>query len=219
MTRPEQTDWDRYYGRPFWTAGFTRRLTGRRLLGAIRRHLPSRPPGELVVLELGGAGGSFFEMLSERLTPGQYHVVDKNRAGLSLLGARRRPGLETVVHHCDVRDCRLPVRADVVFSVGLVEHFPSAETSQVIATHFRLVSPGGLVIITFPTPTPLYCLARRLAEGLGLWMFPDERPLDMGEVLDQVRQRGRLLERGIIWPIVYTQGLVAVQAGPGPAER
>lgn len=211
MTPPEQTDWDRYYGRPYRTAALTRRITGRRLLGVMSRHAPSRPPGELVVLELGGAGSCFFELISQGLAPAQYHVVDRNRAGLGLLRARRRPGADAVCHECDVRECQLPIKADVVFSVGLIEHFPPQETSRVIDTHFALAAPGGVIIITFPTPTILYRLARRVSEGLGQWIFHDERPLPMAEVLDQVRGRGSLVESGIIWPIVLTQGLVAVK--------
>ncbi len=37
---------------------------------------------------------------------------------------------------------------DVVFSLGVVEHFP--ETDSAIAEHFRVLKPGGTAIITVP---------------------------------------------------------------------
>jgi 2-polyprenyl-3-methyl-5-hydroxy-6-metoxy-1,4-benzoquinol methylase len=66
--------------------------------------------------------------------------------------------------------------ADVVFSVGLIEHFDQSGTNAMIRAHFKALKPAGCAIISFPTPTWLYRAAPRLAETLGLWKFPDERP-------------------------------------------
>jgi cyclopropane fatty-acyl-phospholipid synthase-like methyltransferase len=220
MTPPDTTDWDHYYRRPNPAALITRRITAGRLLGAIKRFAPPRDPGRMVVLELGGGGGSFYEVILSRLKPARYHLVDRNLSGLTTLGSSPQADPRVVCHVCDVRDCHLPIRADVVFSVGLIEHFGPADTQRVIDTHFAHLAPGGVVIITFPTPTWLYRLARGMAEALRLWSFPDERPLTMPEVLAAVDGRGDLAEQGIIWPIVYTQGLVVVKPRLEPgAER
>jgi cyclopropane fatty-acyl-phospholipid synthase-like methyltransferase len=216
MTRPDKTDWDHYYRRPNPAALITRRITASRLLRAIRRSLPPKKPGEMVVLELGGGGSSFYELMLKRLRPARYHLVDCNLGGLTMLGSSPQADSRVVCHVRDVRDCQLPLKADVVFSVGLIEHFGPEDTQRVIDTHFAHVAPGGLVIITFPTPTRLYRLARGLAEALRLWSFPDERPLTMPEVLEAVGGRGELAEQAIIWPIVYTQGLVVVQPWSAP---
>lgn len=216
MTRPKNTDWEQYYRRPHPAALLTRAITGRRLLGAMGRHLPAKGPGQLVVLELGGGGGSFYELIRRRLKPLRHHLADRSLAGLTSLESSPRADPAMVCHVCDVRDCCLPLQADVVFSVGLIEHFDKKDTQRVIDTHFSLVAPDGVVIMTFPTPTWLYRLARRLAEALHLWKFPDERPLDMPEVLAALAGRGTLVEQDIIWPIVYTQGLVVIKAGPAP---
>ena len=37
------------------------------------------------------------------------------------------------------------VEADIVFSVGLIEHFAAEQTAHVIGRHFSCVKPGGLV--------------------------------------------------------------------------
>ncbi|MBI5524573.1 MAG: class I SAM-dependent methyltransferase [Desulfarculus sp.] len=213
MTRPDKTDWEQYYRRPHATALLTRAITGRRLLGAVRRHLPPQPPGQMVVLELGGGGGSFHEIISRRLRPLRHHLADRSLAGLTSLGSAPLADPAVFCHVCDVRDCRLPLKADLVFSVGLIEHFTPQDTRRVIDTHFAHAAPGGLVIITFPTPTWLYRLARRLAEALRLWRFPDERPLQMAEVLQDLEGKGEVVEQDIIWPIVYTQGLVVIKTG------
>lgn len=223
MTRPENTDWEQYYRRPHLAALLTRAVTGRRLLKAMGSHLPARGPGQLVVLELGGGGGSFYELIRRRLQPLRYHLADRSLAGLTNLESAPRADPAVVCHVCDVRGCQLPLKADVVFSVGLIEHFGPEDTRRVIDAHFAHVAPAGLVIITFPTPTWLYRLARRLAEALRLWRFPDERPLDLAEVLAALEGRGLLVEQDIIWPIVYTQGLVVIKAGAAqtapPSQR
>ena len=103
----------------------------------------------------------------------------------------------------------LPQRFDLVFSVGLIEHFDPAGTQRAIAAHFDLLRPGGIAIITFPTPTRLYRISRRIAESFGQWAFPDERPLAFPEVAQAASPYGPLLYRHLIWPIVFTQYLAA----------
>ena len=216
MTRPDKTDWDHYHRRPNPAALITRRITASRLLGAIMRHAAPRDPGRMVVLELGGGGSSFYELILSRLKPARYHLVDSNLTSLTMLGSAPQADPRVVCHVCDARRCQLPVKADVVFSVGLIEHFEPQDTQRVIDAHFAHLAPGGVALITFPTPTWLYRLARGLAESLRLWNFPDERPLTLPEVLAALKGQGQVVEQGIIWPIVYTQGLVVVKTRSAP---
>lgn len=219
MRVTEQTDWERYHRRANPAALLTRSITGRRLLETVRRHLPSAPSGPLVVVELGGGSSSFYPLLSKHLKPARYHLVDTSLAGLASVGQGCRPDPRAMCHVCDVRHCRLGIKAQVVFSVGLIEHFNAQDLTKVLDTHFALAAPGGLVVITFPTPTWLYRLARGLAEFLGLWHFPDERPLTLEQARDALAGRGEILAQAIIWPIVFTQGLLAVRAPAPPEER
>jgi len=48
-------------------------------------------------------------------------------------------------------------------------------------------------------------------ELLGMWAFPDERPLKMEEVTGTIRQRGVVLEQRILWPLVLTQAFVVAR--------
>jgi SAM-dependent methyltransferase len=198
---PLATDWDRYYQRPARAAGLTRRITQRCLLRAMRRFAPPRP----AIAELGGADSCFFDAIYRALEPREYHVVDNNRLGIERFRRRTETLKSVYAHQQDVLRLALPERFDLVFSAGLVEHFDPAGTQRAVAAHFDLLRPGGIAIITFPTPTLLYRFARRAAEALGQWAFPDERPLQFAEVAQAAGRYGRLLYRRLVWPVVFTQ--------------
>jgi len=101
--------------------------------------------------------------------------------------------------------------ADLVFSVGLVEHFKPSETRAAVLAHFDYLRPGGTAIITFPTPTPLYRVTRGFIEELGMWRFPDERPLRPQEVMDAIRVRGEVIWEKMLWPLMLTQYLIVAR--------
>lgn len=206
MTPTETTDWERYYRRPCPAALLTRRVTAHRLLSVIRRHAPRRAGG-LVLAELGGGGSCCQHFLERKLRPAAYHVVDNNPLGLEML--RERPAV--TLHRADLLRERPPLTADVVFSLGLIEHYPTAQRQRLLAAHFDLVAPDGLVVLSFPTPTRLYRLARGLAEGLGQWRFPDEEPLPPPAVIAAVAQYGEIASNQVLWPIVLTQALLALK--------
>ena len=111
----------------------------------------------------------------------------------------------------DVINPKFILDADLVFSIGLIEHFLPQNTARAIQTHFACAKPGSLVIITFPTPTWLYVIARFLTEMAGAWKFPDERPLHLKEVIDEVTKYGEILDISINWPVVFTQGIVVAR--------
>lgn len=204
------TDWDAYYARPFAAASITRRITTARLISHLRRWLPMPEPH---ILELGGANSCFVDALYAALAPAGYVAVDNNSLGLSLLEKRSAtlPGLRTIAD--DVLDPHHQEQADLVFSVGLIEHFDPAGTARAIATHYRFAKPGALVLISFPTPTWLYRTTRAAAQACGLWRFHDERPLGFAEVRAAMAQEGEILATDLIWPIMLTQGLLIGRKG------
>ena len=111
----------------------------------------------------------------------------------------------------DIMDLDLKIESDIVFSVGLIEHFSVENTRQAVLSHFKALKEDGILILSFPTPTFLYKITRKIAELLGLWIFHDERPLKIDEVLETVNKHGELLERKIIWPIFLTQAMLVVR--------
>lgn len=201
------TDWDRYYTSVPATAKLTRRYTTRVLLEAIRRHAAAQQP--LAILEIGGANSCFLDRILAEIPCARYDVVDTNRYGLSLLAARAASTVH--LHEQSVLALALGQEADVAFSVGLIEHFAPAETRAAIHAHFDALRPGGTAILTFPTPTALYRATRALLEMFGLWKFPDERALEPEEALSAIGERGDVLYRRTLWPLVLTQHLIVAR--------
>ncbi len=211
---PARTDWDSYYRRPFKATTVTRRITTARLLRMLGRDAAARGAH---ILEWGGANSCFIDALCRALRPARYTVCDLNRLGLDLLEARRDryPGLATVQE--DVLQPRQSLQADIVFSVGLIEHFDAGGTARAIRAHFDSAREGGLVVISFPTPTWLYSATRWMAERLGLWIFHDERPLPFAEVEAEMARHGEFVARDLVWPIFLTQGMLAFRKHSRPA--
>ena len=209
------TDWDRYYQSVPATARLTRKYTTAALAGAIRRYAQPQPGRALAMVEIGGANSCFLDRLVEEFTPHFYDVVDTNQYGLDLLArhAARSASLGRGLrlHRESVLAMSLPPTADVVFSVGLVEHFTPADTRAAVLAHFDTIRTGGLAIITFPTPTALYRATRKFIESIGQWKFHDERPLLPQEVLESIRERGDVLFQKTLWPLMLTQHLVAAR--------
>jgi hypothetical protein len=206
------TDWDTYYKSVPATAKLTRRYTTAVLLKAIRSYAGRTG---LSILEIGGANSCFMDRILAEVECRSYDVADTNSYGLSLLEKRLTPGSPVHLHEQSVLALSLGLQADVVFSVGLVEHFDVATTRQAVLAHFDVLKPGGITIITFPTPTLLYRITRRLIEALGMWKFLDERPLQPAEVAATVRERAEILYTKTLWPLILTQYLIVARKPAG----
>jgi glycosyltransferase involved in cell wall biosynthesis len=206
------TDWDSYYTSTPRTATLTRRYTAKVLLSAIKHHsVRTDPDSALSILEIGGANSCFANRLLAETTCYRYDVVDTNRLGLELLQRRFSNCAIMHLHERSVFGLTLPHAADVVFSIGLVEHFDVERTHQAVLAHFDVLRPGGTAIITFPTPTLLYRITRSLIETAGMWKFPDERPLQPPEVIAAIRERADILSQKTLWPLILTQHMVVAR--------
>jgi SAM-dependent methyltransferase len=203
------TDWDRYYTSVPVTAKLTRRYTSSVLASVLARYGVPEPS----ILEIGGANSCFLPRLMRSTPPPRsYDVVDSNQYGLSLLSERAQHDPRIHLHQQSIFNLRVHSPYDIVFSVGLVEHFDQELTRKAILAHFDVVRPGGLVVITFPTPTLLYRVVRSMLEKTGAWKFPDERPLRPEEVKSTASMRGKVLYEKTLWPLILTQHLIAVRA-------
>jgi len=206
----KSTDWDAYYVKHAKASSFTRKSTENIL---IQTMLNVFKEGEIQhICELGGANSCFFSPIRHQFPDAHYTIVDNNHTGMSLFATTHSK--EKNIHLVENDIMNMPKQqtlADVVFSTGLIEHFSIEGTKQSIHAHFDCVKSGGLVIITFPTPTWLYRLTRSLAEIMGLWIFHDERPLQMQSVIDEMKQYGEILFAKINWWTILTQGVVVVR--------
>jgi SAM-dependent methyltransferase len=206
------TDWDRYYRSIPSTAKLTRKYSTSFLLRVIERFAkPSNADLGMSVVEIGGANSCFLDAILARFLCRSYDVIDTNEYGLSLLSGRAGEGSVVRLHKASILENSLELAADLVFSVGLIEHFEPAETRAAVLAHFDLLRPGGTAIITFPTPTRLYRATRAAIEALGMWKFPDERPLDPEEVGSAVRERAEVLWETTLWPLMLTQRVIVAK--------
>ena len=210
--RAKATDWNAYYANVAPTAKLTRRYTTSVLLDAIRRHASAaNADGRLAIVEIGGANSCFLDSILAGVGCRSYDVVDTNEYGLSLLAGKAEGSGVLRLHQQSVLDLLMRPQADLVFSVGLIEHFDPQETRKAVQAHFDVLRPGGVAIISFPTPTLLYRLTRGLIEMLGMWKFHDERPLARGEVTASVEECGDVLKSETLWPLLLTQELVVAR--------
>lgn len=213
----KSTDWDRYYANVPPTAKLTRKHTTAVLINMIKRYATAadRRAG-LSIVEVGGANSCFLDSIMESVRVASYDIIDTNEFGLSLT-ARGKNGHAVRLHHGSILDLPFARNADLVFSVGLIEHFQPDNTGKAILAHLNLVRPGGTIILTFPTPTVLYRATRGLIEAIGQWRFPDERPLSFQEVASVLRTRTTIVHTKLLWPLVLTQQLV-VACKPDSAQ-
>jgi len=202
------TDWTAYYEGSFIASRLTRRYTTSVLINAILKFGEPGNQGQRVA-EIGGANSCFLEALRRRVRIAEYHVYDTNRFGLDLLG--KSSGEAVHLHEQDVLTVGGPPDFDLVYSVGLIEHFDEKGTRTAIENNFKLARPGALVIISFPTPTLLYRAARGVAEATRQWKFPDERALRVEEVEPIMSLHGKMLHRELLWPIVLTQAMLVAR--------
>ena len=210
---PLATDWDQYYDRPAPTAHLTRRYTAHWLQTMMRRYTAGK--SQLSVVEFGGGNSCFFKGLAAALPVARYEIVDLNAKSLVLFEQQGRevPAVKTAAHRADLlKEAPALEPADIVYSVGLIEHFAPEGTREVAQRHFSCVKPGGIVIITAPTPTWLYRAVRGAAEAIGVWAFPDERPLRPAEIIAAGEGLGTLRHAATLWPQVLTQHGVVWQA-------
>jgi hypothetical protein len=209
-TRSGGTDWTAYYASVPFTARWTRRYTARVLVRALDEAARLAGPIRRIA-ELGGANSCFLDHVCRSFAPDAYVVVDNNPFGLAQLAGWKPPrhaSTTLTVHEADVRSLRAEGDLDTAFSVGLIEHFDRADTRRVLTSHFELVRRGGAVVVSYPTPTWLYRITRRLLEGVRLWRFPDERALTFAEVQSAVGTLGEVVSRRLVWPLVLTQEMV-----------
>lgn len=216
----ERTNWEEYYQRPFPASRWSRGIMSRMLRDLIAAHAPARQP--LTVLELGGGNSCFLEGLMQQFTMAPYVILDNSPEGMRLAGERFTPvyGERVAYIQDDVFAADPGRQFDVVFSVGLIEHFDDHAMQKLIGLHRRWAAPGGLVLIAVPTPTIFYRIFRTGAEILGLWKFPDEHPVPRARLAALMRDEGlEIIFERTLWSQILTQAIIAARPAAEAAER
>lgn len=207
MSTQVRTDWDAYYRKPAGFAPFSRKITIAKVVRLLEKGAQAQPLRHMV--EFGGGNSCVYAAIANRFGPSEYQIIDNNALGLTAFQRTFPTASNVTLTYGDVLAPRGSgfSLADAALSIGLIEHFDHAGTAQAVKAHFDAVKPGGIVLLTFPTPTFLYRAVRGAAELLSIWKFPDERPLGFLEVCEAAAPYGELLHQEINWPIFLTQGL------------
>jgi putative flippase GtrA len=174
----------------------------------LREHMDLSPRAGVVV-EIGGADGRIIDRIQHALHPRHYYVI----GSASALRARAAQGHEAPVQVLgeSVLNLSATLQADLVFSAGLIEPLTATDTRRAVLAHFDLLRPGGCAILTIPTATIFSRVARLASQRLGLRGLPKPRRLDRKEVLDIVRERGKILHETALWPLLSPQALIVAR--------
>lgn len=166
MSRPPLTDeayWDTFWGDIKLPTevrhGQSHYLDA--ILDSIDHHLPT--DGKRA-LEIGGAPGQYLAYMHRRF---RYAVTCLDFSPAGVRKARENfeaLGIDARVIEGDMFDKSIEIEPqDVVYSLGLIEHFD--DTEAVLRAHLRFARPGGLLMIGAPN-----------LRGLNEWMLRRLRP-------------------------------------------
>ncbi|MDP1822370.1 MAG: class I SAM-dependent methyltransferase [Archangium sp.] len=115
------------------------------ILDIIERFVPLRGAS---VVEIGGAPGQYLAYL-HRHHRVEAHVLDYSEVGCAKTTENfRLLHYPLQVHHADLFSDEFVGQFDVVFSLGLIEHF--ADLPGVMTRHVRLLRPGGTLVVGCP---------------------------------------------------------------------
>jgi SAM-dependent methyltransferase len=159
-------DWDGYWASQSLPSEVKKgaQVNTTAILSVLDRFVASKVP--LSVLEVGGAPGAYTAYLWRQFGH-DICVLDNSPLGVEL--ARRNFQLLGVPGRVVQGDLFAPERPipqfDVVYSLGLIEHFD--DTGAVVAAHLRYLRPGGTLIIGCPNFRGInHALLRRLSPSM-----------------------------------------------------
>ncbi|WP_304353312.1 hypothetical protein [Brachyspira innocens] len=212
----EKTDWNKYYSERkennskivLAITKTTRRITDNLILNFIKKYKNNINS----IIELGGADSCFYNSFRYFIPNSTYTVIDNCKVGVDIFNTKYKND-KTVAIEQDILNENIDekLKSDLVFSAGLIEHFDINGTSTMIKKHFDYCNDNGLVLITFPTPTLLYRILRKFAEIIGIWKFPDERPLKKEEVINECKKYGSIEKIKLNFIIGLTQYIILIK--------
>jgi SAM-dependent methyltransferase len=136
------------------------------------------PPAGRSFCEVGSGSGTTSGELARR--GGRITLVDISPKSLSF--ARRYFQVEKLLARCALQDgLRMGFRDgafDVVWNGGVIEHFTDEGKIALIREMYRVVKPGGLLLISVPNAHDWpFRLGKWIAERRGKWIFGFEDDL------------------------------------------
>ena len=135
-----------------------------------RRHIPAGSS----VLEVGFGSGRTISRLAAELGCECCGVEVSTDAFSSLDFFSQREGVQVAAVRGD--GFALPFRAgsfDVVYSEGVIEHFPLERSAHMVREHARVCRPGGLVIVSTPNKFAFVHSLTKAILGSSFLFYPE----------------------------------------------
>ena len=147
------------------------------------------PPGSRV-LEVGFGSGRMITRLAGELGCECFGVdVDKGAFdALSFFSKYHGARVEAVLGS----GFSLPFRDnsfDVVYSEGVIEHFPEEESEEMVREHVRVCREGGVVIVSVPNRLAIFHSLTKMLLGEKFMFYP-ERSLSPSELVGVLTKAG-----------------------------
>lgn len=207
-----KTNWTKYYQqKKSFFSTYTQRFTLKKIFDCMNQSIDDRCD-DIKVMELGGGNSCFAKEICNQRNISNYDIVDNNELAVgffvkqNLYVGKYTGILQDLTQKID----NITPVYDFVFSIGLIEHFQPKDRKQVIQNHFRYCKPGGVVMISFPTPTRKYLFWRRIMELLGVWMFWDETPLTYEDIREELEENGKIIKVELNKRLYLTQMIVLI---------
>ncbi|MCH5279923.1 MAG: methyltransferase domain-containing protein [Lachnospiraceae bacterium] len=208
----KSTNWTEYYSKPkskFSAA--TQKITLKKLIYYIERYAADK----LDIMELGGGNSCFAKGLltgCSKVSINSYSIIDSCEIAVRQFREMKLSGNAYLADlTSDTALAEIEKKFDLVYSVGLIEHFRGNDIDKIIAAHFQLCEDGGIVLISVPTPTLQYLLIRKGMELLGAWGFPDEKALKYEDIGAAIERYGELLDTKINRRLPLTQLMIVAR--------
>lgn len=218
QSKSPKSNWNSYYSDDKYAVPeFIDNALWRNYRTVLRRHITHNKP--LRVLELGGANSCYFKRFCEDFNIENYTIVDNNQTGLDRFPHKDDPRIRTYCLDLLENPPEILTAAyDIVLSSGLIEHFVPEETLRIVDYHFKTAKPGGLVLISFPTPTTVYRVFRKFLEITDQFPPLFERPITVTEAARFKSRESVQLEQFNIWSTILTQLLLLYRKKPGSSN-
>jgi SAM-dependent methyltransferase len=176
---------------PDWRKIMQERVQGRaRFYELLEKALADKSDKvEVKILELGC--GPALDALWLAAKPGrQIHAVDNSARAIHLAASAAHALQRSLsLHRADVRRTGLPDQAfDLVFSQGLLEHFP--DPIPVWKESVRLLKPGGYLVVDVPQALNPYTLIKLWHQWRGNWPWGWETQYTLGGLRMAAQRHG-----------------------------
>jgi SAM-dependent methyltransferase len=165
------------------------------------------------ILEVGAGTGRDSDTLAAM--GAEVWTLDYSEESLRLMGANLSQPVTIVCGDA----LALPLDSesfDLVFHQGLLEHFRNP--GELIAENYRILKPGGYVLVDVPQRFHYYTLAKHILMFFDRWFAGWETEFSVGELESIVRAQGFEID-GIyghnLYPPIWYRGVRRVLLGTG----